>query len=73
MVSWPNVIVEDSLHVVIDGNIFTSAGISAGIDMALRIVAHYYGNEIAQSTARQMEYPFLESNHRRVPLTESRR
>jgi transcriptional regulator GlxA family with amidase domain len=64
----PQVIVEDSWHVIVDDNIYTSAGISAGIDMALRIVGHYYGDEIAQATARQMEYAFLETNNRRVNL-----
>ena len=66
----PQVIVEDSWHVVVDDNIYTSAGISAGIDMTLRIVGHYYGDEIAQATARQMEYAFLETNNRRVNLTK---
>jgi transcriptional regulator GlxA family with amidase domain len=64
----PQVIVEDSWHVIVDDNIYTSAGISAGIDMALRLVGHYYGDEIAQATARQMEYAFLETNNRRVNL-----
>jgi len=64
----PQVIVEDSWHVIVDDNIYTSAGISAGIDMALRIVGHYYGDEIAQATARQMEYAFLETNNRRVNI-----
>ncbi len=66
----PQVIVEDSWHVVVDDNIYSSAGISAGIDMALRIVGHYYGDEIAQATARQMEYAFLETNNRRVNLAK---
>jgi transcriptional regulator GlxA family with amidase domain len=64
----PQVIVEDSWHVIVDDNIYTSAGISAGIDMALRIVGHYYGDEIAQATARQMEYAYLETNNRRVNI-----
>ncbi len=34
----------------------TSAGISAGIDMALRIVARFAGQDLAERTARQMEY-----------------
>jgi transcriptional regulator GlxA family with amidase domain len=38
--------------------IFTSAGISAGIDLALRIVSHFFGTEIGMATARQMEYPY---------------
>ncbi len=41
--SFPNVTVEDNLHVVGDGNVLTSAGISAGIDMALKVVARYCG------------------------------
>ncbi len=64
--SFPNVSVEDKLHVVEDGNIFTSAGISAGIDMALRVVAHYYDEEVSRDTARYMEYPFPDDNTRRV-------
>src|SRR4029434_3635289 len=40
--SFPSVTVEDKLHVVEDGEVLTSAGISAGIDMALRVVARYF-------------------------------
>jgi transcriptional regulator GlxA family with amidase domain len=47
--------VEYHQHVVEDGNVITSAGISAGIDMALRVVARYYGEPIARATARHME------------------
>jgi transcriptional regulator GlxA family with amidase domain len=36
--------------------VMTSAGISAGIDMALRIVARFAGQDVAERTARQMEY-----------------
>jgi transcriptional regulator GlxA family with amidase domain len=65
---FPKVKVDKRSHVVEDGNIFTSAGISAGIDMALLIVARYCGEPVARSTARHMEYPFPESNTRRVAL-----
>jgi transcriptional regulator GlxA family with amidase domain len=44
--------------------IFTSAGVSAGIDLALRIVSHFFGTEIGQTTARQMEYPYPTSDQR---------
>ena len=44
--------------------IFTSAGVSAGIDLALRIVSHVFGTEIGQATARQMEYPYPNSDQR---------
>ena len=35
-----------------------SAGIAAGIDMSLHVVARLLGREVAESTARQMEYPW---------------
>ena len=44
--------------------IFTSAGVSAGIDLALCIVSHFFGTEVGQATARQMEYPYPNSNQR---------
>ena len=64
--SFPGVTVETDLHVVEDGNVFTSAGISAGIDMALRVVARYHGEAIAHATARHMEYPYPVDNRRRI-------
>ena len=64
--SFPSVTVEDKLHVVEDGQVLTSAGISAGIDMALRVVARYCGEAVGRATARHMEYPFLDDNRRRV-------
>jgi len=65
--SFPAVGVEEKLHVVEDGNVLTSAGISAGIDMALRVVARYHGDEVARNTARNMEYRYVpEDNSRRI-------
>jgi transcriptional regulator GlxA family with amidase domain len=66
--SFPEVIVESQKHVVEDGRVETSAGISAGIDMALRVVARYSGEDIARTTARHMEYPYPDSNERRIRL-----
>ena len=37
-------------------NIFTSAGLTSGIDLALHIVASYFGDDAARQTARYMEY-----------------
>jgi transcriptional regulator GlxA family with amidase domain len=64
--SFPAVTVEDALHVVEDGNVLTSAGISAGIDMALRVVARLCGEAVARGAARHMEYPYPGDNRRRV-------
>ena len=55
-------------HFVEDGNIITSAGISAGIDMALHIVKRYFGKEVAKATAIHMEYPYILENKRRVEI-----
>ena len=63
---FPDVTVEERMHVVRDGNIFTSAGISAGIDLALLVTAESFGEEIARNTARYMEYYYPESLERRI-------
>lgn len=43
-------------RVVDEGHLITSAGISAGIDMSLHVVARLHGIEAALWTARRMEY-----------------
>jgi transcriptional regulator GlxA family with amidase domain len=63
---FPRAIVEKRLHFVEDGALFTSAGISAGIDMALKVVSRHFGEAVARTTARHMEYPFPESDARRI-------
>jgi putative intracellular protease/amidase len=67
---FPKVEVDGSSHIVDEGRIITSAGISAGIDLALKIVQRYFGESIARNTARHMEYPFPESNTRRITLED---
>lgn len=66
--SFPSVIVEYNKHFVEDGRVFTSAGISAGIDMALKVVARYFGENIARAAARHMEYTYPESDARRIQI-----
>ena len=39
-----------------DGNLATAGGLSSGIDLALRVVERYFGREVAQKTAYDMEY-----------------
>lgn len=64
--SFPSVTVEYDKHYVEDGNVFTSAGISAGTDMTLKIVARYCGEDVARATAKHMEYPYPENDARRI-------
>jgi transcriptional regulator GlxA family with amidase domain len=64
----PDVQVDGASQVVDQGRVMTSAGIAAGIDLALMIVRRWHGEAVARATARHMEYPFPESDARRVPL-----
>lgn len=43
-------------RVVIEGKIITAAGVSAGIDMALTLVAREYNDELAQAIQLGIEY-----------------
>lgn len=51
----PTIRVERSVRAVHDG-VVTSAGVSAGIDMALEVVERLFGAEVADDTAHYMEY-----------------
>jgi transcriptional regulator GlxA family with amidase domain len=62
--TYPNLTVVRDERVVEEENVVTSAGISAGIDMALRVVARLYGEPVARATAAHMEYPYPEGNRR---------
>ncbi|MBD3645335.1 DJ-1/PfpI family protein [Alcanivorax sp.] len=53
---FPALDVQENIRWVEDGNRLTSAGISAGIDMSLHLVEKLYNRELAQKTARQMDY-----------------
>src|SRR5690242_21906052 len=50
---YPNVKVELNRLWVRDGNIYTSAGISAGIDLALAWVEEDCGSEIGRASCRE--------------------
>lgn len=52
----PSTTVLENVRYVDSGKIVTSAGVSAGIDMSLHVVAKLLGFDIAQLTATRMEY-----------------
>lgn len=54
--TYPTVIVEEDVKFVDEDRIVTSAGISAGINMAFHMVSRLLGKEVAMETARTMEY-----------------
>lgn len=52
----PRTEVREGERFVDNGKLITSAGISAGIDMSLHVVARLLGEEVARETAERMEY-----------------
>jgi transcriptional regulator GlxA family with amidase domain len=54
--AFPQVTVEH-LRYVRDGKIITSAGVSAGIDMALYVTKELYGAKLCEDVANDIEYP----------------
>jgi transcriptional regulator GlxA family with amidase domain len=55
---FPAVEVVDGARYVDHGDVATSAGVSAGIDLALHLVARLAGEDLATATARQMDHPW---------------
>ena len=64
---WPSVQVQHERHWVVDGRVASSAGISAGIDLSLKLIEADFGQDLARATAAHMEYPWPESDARRLP------
>jgi putative intracellular protease/amidase len=56
----PRVLWKRKARWVDDGNVLTSSGVSAGIDMALSLIARLHGRDMALTSARNMEYVWRE-------------
>lgn len=54
--SHPAITVVEAVRWVDEGHFVSSAGVSAGIDMALHLVSRLVGPELATRTARAMQY-----------------
>lgn len=52
--AYPDVAVEPDAIFVRDGNLYTSAGVSAGIDLALALVEEDHGAELVRDVARSL-------------------
>lgn len=57
---FPELTVHPATRWIDEGRIVTSAGISAGIDMSLHLVGRLHSIDLAEKTARQMEYDWLD-------------
>lgn len=53
---FPALAVEESVRWVDAWPVVSSAGVSAGIDMALHVLSRLYDDEVARATARGIEY-----------------
>jgi transcriptional regulator GlxA family with amidase domain len=51
---YPTVDVDGDALYVVDGKVWTSAGVTTGIDMALAMVAHDVGSTVASEVAKQL-------------------
>jgi transcriptional regulator GlxA family with amidase domain len=58
---YPNVEVDAASLFLCEGNIWTSAGITAGIDLALALIEADYGADLAHRTAQSLVVPFRRS------------
>ena len=58
---FPQTEVQTGVRWVDEGDLVTSAGIEAGIDMSLRLVERLLGHEMAETTARWMKYTWQEN------------
>jgi len=58
---YPAIEMVSGTRYIDEGHIVTAAGISAGIDMSLHLVARLEGPETATWTARRMEYDWREA------------
>jgi transcriptional regulator GlxA family with amidase domain len=50
--------IDETVRFTDNGQVLTSAGISAGIDLSLHLVAKLHGEPVASRTAHYMEYPW---------------
>jgi transcriptional regulator GlxA family with amidase domain/YHS domain-containing protein len=53
---FPEIELKRGARFVENGSLATAGGLSSGIDLALRVVERYYGRDVAEKTAYQMEY-----------------
>ena len=59
---YPDLDVKEGVRWVDEGDVISSAGISAGIDMSLHLISKIKGTELAIKTAVQMDYNWTTNN-----------
>lgn len=59
--SYSDIEVVRDVRFIDNGNVLTSGGVSAGIDMSLYLVGKLLGEEMAKTTAATIVYPYFKS------------
>ena len=59
--AFPQTTVRRDVRWVDEGDVVTAAGVSAGIDMSLHVIERLLGRDVAEATARYMEYRWNEN------------
>lgn len=59
--AFPQLNIVENVRWVDEGAIITSGGISAGIDMSLHLVSKLHSNNLAEKTARQMDFAWTKN------------
>lgn len=60
--SAPKAKIEKNVLFTINQKIYTSAGVTSGISLALYLVSHFYGLAVGKATAKFMEFPYPDHN-----------
>jgi len=55
-VEFPDIRVKRGARFVEDGNLASSGGLTSGMDLAFRVVERYFGRDVAEETAYNIEY-----------------
>ncbi len=55
--AYPGVRVKEGVRFVIEERLATSAGVSAGIDLALALAGSFWGGDVARQIANALEWP----------------
>ncbi|VFJ14599.1 DJ-1/PfpI family protein [Candidatus Nitrosocosmicus franklandus] len=58
----PNAKIKRNVLFTEDQKIFTSAGVTSGISLALHLVSYFFGLDVGMATARFMEFPYPTHN-----------
>jgi transcriptional regulator GlxA family with amidase domain len=59
---FPELTIAKGVRWVDEGDLVTSGGISAGIDMSLHLVSKLQSISLAEDTAKQMEFLWLKNS-----------